>query len=443
MKSRVFIETLGCVRNEVDTATLREILISNGYEITGDINKSDIIIINTCSFIEQARQESIDTILEYGELKNRGKIKKLIVTGCLPQYYKDELIKEIPEIDSISGTGEIDKIVDITKGRTRSDFNVRGYLYNKPLQTPIRETELYHYIKISEGCSRKCAFCKIPELKGGYRSRKKEIIIQEAKIMINSGIKELILVGQETTNYGVDRYKDYNFKNLLKDLTILNGDFRIRFLYGFWQDIDDELIYLIKENKKIYPYFDIPLQHSEKKMLRLMNREGDKTIFLNLINKIRANFDDSYIKTSLIVGHPYETSKLFERLLDFLNEAKLDRITFFPYSREEGTVSANYKNKISKKEIEKRYDVARNIQFKIEDKLQKKMIGEEIEVLVERKVGEELVGRCYRNAPEIEGCVVIDNNFSEEYIDKFIKVKITDSNGLDLYGDIIEARSKK
>jgi ribosomal protein S12 methylthiotransferase len=439
--AKINIITLGCPKNQVDSENLLRLFDPNAFIYTADIGESDIILINTCGFIKEAKEESIEEILRTVEAKKQIN-KKLVVFGCLAKRYKEDLIREIPEIDAIFGVGEEREILKYCESLNieQKDFK------RNPLKPS--HTSSYAYLKIAEGCNRRCTFCVIPSIRGRFRSITPEQIIADAENHLNKGVRELILVAQDITSYGKD-LKDYNLVSLLKDLTSIKKDFKIRLLYLYPSDINDELLDLVSADDKIQKYFDIPLQHSEDKILRLMGRKGTKKEYLKLIRKIRKNIPGVALRTSFIVGFPQETEFDFQGLLDFIEEVRFDRLGVFKYSKEEGTPAERYKSQIPEKIKERRYHELMSRQAVISYEKNKELIGKTFEAIVDEIDRNIIIARLYSHAPEIDGVVIIQKteereqkteNFSLKVAD-IVTVKIVDAYDYDLKGILVNDRN--
>lgn len=432
--------SLGCDKNRVDAEIMLSLLSKNGYNITNKEEEADVIIVNTCGFIKSAKMESIETILEMAKNKE-GRCKSLIVTGCMAQRYKDELLKEMPEIDAVVGVGsyrDICNIVDRTLKGDKGIIKTDSIDYILDMEERILTTPShYAYLKIAEGCNNNCSYCIIPKLRGKFRSKKMEDILNEANSLANMGVKELILVAQDTTLYGVDLYGIKMISNLLKELEKIDGIEWIRLMYCYPEEITDELIDTIKNSKKILHYFDIPLQHISNKILRRMNRRTTKEQIIDLITKIKFSIPDSIIRTSIIVGFPGETEEDFNELKEFLNEYQLDRVGIFTYSPEENTPAFYMEDQIDDDIKEKRRDILMKNQAHISASKNQKLIGEIIDVIIDGVNKKGLFyGRTYGDAPEIDQNVFIEGtNLNKGDI---IKVKITKAYTYDLMGEVVE-----
>jgi len=443
---KIGIKSLGCPKNFVDTEVICGILRENGYQISGKIDNSDIVIVNTCSFIRDAVEESIEEILNLVKLKKEGKIKHIIVTGCLPQRYKDDnLSQELPEVDAFLGTGdllEIDKVIkNILQGEQIYKVSPKpNFLYNHNTPRTILTPQHYAYIKISEGCQNNCSYCLIPKLRGNHRSRKMEDIIEEVKrLSEKQNLSEIVLIGQDTTLYGTDLYGAYKLAELLKKLSLLrlNNLKWIRLLYTHPVHYNDELIEVVASYPKICSYLDLPLQHISDKILRRMNRPIEKNKVISLINKLRDRIPNLTLRTTFIVGFPGETDKDFEELLSFVKEFRFERLGAFIFSREEGTPAYDFPQQISVRIKKERLKELMLTQQSISKEINSSYIGKEVEVLVDEiqsGMPKIAIGRTKGDAPEIDGKVVIRGD--EIQVGKLIKVKVTEASEYDLVGEI-------
>ncbi|MCS7215623.1 MAG: 30S ribosomal protein S12 methylthiotransferase RimO [Thermodesulfovibrio sp.] len=418
--------TLGCPKNTVDSRHLIDELTKEGFLYVEEFKKSDFVLINTCCFINDAKEESIDEILTAAKFKID---RKLIVFGCLSKRYGDELKREIPEIDAVFGVNENEKIVEYLKQfKESSKFNISYFQYSA-------EPPSYRYIKIAEGCSRRCSFCIIPEVRGSFRSIKPEKILEEVENFVNAGIKEFILVAQDITQYGKD-LKGYTLKELLKDLCSISGDFWIRLLYLYPTDIDEKLINTIAEEEKIVKYLDIPMQHSEDRILRLMNRKGTRKEYLKKIRLIRKTIPEIILRSTFIVGFPTETEEEFQRLIDFIEEVQFDRLGVFKYSKEEGTKAWSLKVQIPESIKKRRYDEIMSKQALISLEKNKNLVGKKYKALIDYTDGDIALARLYCHAPEIDGMVILENTPTLK-AGQIVNVLITESYEYDLKGVIV------
>ncbi|WP_350345024.1 30S ribosomal protein S12 methylthiotransferase RimO [Proteinivorax tanatarense] len=431
--------SLGCPKNTVDTEVMLGNLGEKGFSITSEAIKAEVIIVNTCGFIESAKKESINTILEFAEYK-KGKCQVLIVTGCLVQRYKKELVQQIPEIDGIIGTGEYDKIVDCIEANLqgtkfeKTDNLEFLYDHNTPrlLSTPKHTA----YVKIAEGCDNHCTYCIIPKLRGGYRSRPIESIVKEVKNLTDGGVKEIILVAQDTTVYGMDLYGEYKLADLLIQLNEIEGVKWIRIMYCYPTYLSDTLLQTIASLDKVVNYIDLPLQHGDNEILKRMGRKEKVEDLIALVKKIRAYIPDVVIRTSLIVGFPGETDENFSNLMDFVKTIRLDRVGVFTYSPEEETPAYDYPNKVPKRKKVLRQHKLMKEQRKISKEINEGWIGRTIDVMIESMQGDNLVGRSFRDSPEIDGNVVIPiKKETHNLIGEIKPVKITKAFDYDLLGE--------
>ena len=426
---KVGFVSLGCSKNLVDTEMMIGIFKKNGYEIVNNENIADIIVINTCGFITTAKEEAINTILEMAKLKEKN-CKYLIVTGCLVERYKEELLKELPEVDLFIKFSEYKTFWEQVQNLLNRDKNVKNEQLDF-LDRIITTGKNYAYLRIAEGCNNFCTFCAIPYIRGRFVSRKEEDIIEEAEKLAKEGYKELIVIAQDTTKYGIDIYKEPRLDKLLHKISKIQGIEWIRFLYSYPETITDELIKEVKENDKICKYFDIPIQHISNKILKKMNRKSDKESIINLITKLRKEIPDVVIRSTVMVGFPGETEEDFEELYEFIKWAKFDKLGCFMYSKEEGTVAYNMENQVHSMTKKKRYNKIMKLQKEISEENLKKHLGKNLKILVENKG----IGRSYMDVPEIDGVTYIKGDAK---INSFIKCKITGVKEYDLIGEIIE-----
>lgn len=439
---KVGMISLGCPKNQVDAELMLAKLDDAGFEIVNNIEQSEIVIVNTCGFIDDAKKEAIENILEMSELKEAGVINKIIVTGCLAQRYKDEIIKEIPEVDAVIGIGANDDIVNICKDvmkddkvtifPPKTDLSIEG---QRILTTP----NYYAYLKVAEGCSNRCTYCAIPSIRGPLRSRTIENIVEEAKALVQVGVKEVVLVAQDTTRYGLDLYKELMLPKLLNELCKVEGIEWIRLLYCYPDSLTDELIDTIAKQDKVLNYIDLPIQHADEQVLKEMNRTGNKEDLEKLIDKLRNKIPDVVIRTTVMVGFPGETKEAFENLAEFVKEVKFDRLGCFTYSPEEGTPAATFENQIEEEEKIHRGELIMQAQYDIFIRNNSKSIGKIYSVLTEGfdEKNNCYIGRSYKDAPEIDGKVVFS---SEKSISdgEFVNVNITAINEYDLIGEAVK-----
>lgn len=437
-KLKIGFVSLGCSKNQIDSEIMLNYLNDAGFELTSQEQKADVIIINTCGFIGDAKQESYEIIEDLAELKKTANLKKIIVAGCLAQRYQDKILKQYPCVDAVMGVGSIHQIVNIVnqcfekekvcyfEDNTKSSISGTRFLLNEPYSA---------YVRISEGCNNKCTYCTIPSIRGIYRSRTKEDILQEIKRIEKSGLKELNLIAQDTSIYGIDIYGKYALPELLQLISAETDIPWIRLFYCYPDKITDELIAEIKNNPKVLHYIDIPIQHINNSVLKRMNRHGNRKTIENVIAKLRSEIPDIVIRTTAIVGFPGETEEEFNELADFVDEIKFNRFGAFKYSREDGTPAYNLPDQIDEDEKINRYEEIMSIQQIVSLDYQKKFIGTIQRVLCEGFDDEKnlYVGRNYANAPDIDGLVYFS---SKKYIQTgdFVNVKIKDADEYDLYG---------
>lgn len=438
---KVGMISLGCPKNRVDGEIMLAALADAGFKITGEIDGADCVIVNTCGFIDDAKREAIETILEVAELKKEGKVGSLLVTGCLAERYKDEVLTEMPEIDGIIGIGENKNIVSAVKKVTYrepvcafSDKKGLPLEGGRLLSTPSH----WAYLKISDGCSNCCSYCAIPSIRGGFRSRTEESIIVEAKSLAESGVKELVLIAQDVTKYGFDLYGELKLAELLKKLCKIDGIEWIRLLYCYPDVFTDELIDVMASESKICNYVDLPLQHADSNVLRRMNRKGDAESYIELIRKLRAKMPDIIIRTTFIAGFPGETDEEFETLCRFIEEVKFDRLGCFAYSAEEGTKAAEMPDQLDDETKQRRAEIIMNLQYPIFENKQKTKTGQEYTVIVDGYDEEDMLcyGRTYGDCAEIDSRVIISTE-DELEPGSFVNVKIIGTDDIDLVAEVI------
>lgn len=438
MMNSVKIVTLGCSKNEVDSSCMMSILDKNRYSVENDPQKADIIIVNTCGFIDAAKEESIDTILQMAKYKETGSCKKMILSGCLAQRYPEELLKEIPEADGIIGTGNISQINDILDRSIDGERVIKVDNINSPYLEGIKKEKvnITEYVKISEGCNNNCSYCIIPKLRGKNRSRRIEDIYEEVSYLAKNGAREIILIAQNTTDYGIDLYGRYSLSKLIKEISKINDIKWIRVLYLYPDHFTDELISEFINNDKLVKYVDIPLQHYSDHVLKLMDRHTDKEHIKNLIEKLR-KIKGLVIRTTFIVGFPGESEEDFNILREFINTYKFDKLGVFTYSREESTKANNLNEQIDEDVKEYRRDIIMEDQLKISERLLEDKIGQVLQVLIEEKIEDNLyAGRSYLDSPDIDGVIYVNSNKNLS-INSFINVKVTSSMEYDLIGDAV------
>ena len=434
--------SLGCDKNLVDSEVMLGLLDKKGYQIVDSEEDADIIVVNTCCFIHDAKEESIQTILEMAEYKKEGKLKALIVTGCLAQRYQQEIIDEIPEVDAVLGTTSYDHIVEAVEEALAGNGHV--VLEDVDALPDVKEKRLvttgghYAYMKIAEGCDKHCTYCIIPKLRGNYRSVPMEKLLAEAKDLADQGVKELILVAQETTVYGKDLYGEKSLHKLLRELCKISGIQWIRILYCYPEEIYDELIQTIKEENKVCHYLDLPIQHASDAVLKRMGRRTSKAQLVEIIEKLRKEIPDISLRTTLITGFPGETQEQHEELKDFVDEMEFDRLGVFTYSPEEDTPAATMTEQIPEEVKEDRQAELMELQQEIAFDLAEDMVGREVLVMIEGKVADEnaYVGRTYKDAPNVDGLIFI--NTDEELMSgDFARVRVTGAMEYDLIGELI------
>ncbi len=443
-KTKIGMISLGCPKNLVDTEVMLGLLSKDQYKITNDQDAADVMIVNTCAFIEDSKKESVDTILEVAELKKKGTLKKLIVTGCLAQRYKAKLERELPEVDHFIGTGEFQNITDfVRESNNKMELPVVRSKVAKPLYvydelTPRLSTLPKHisYVKIAEGCSRTCSFCIIPRLRGDSRSRGIDSIVAETQNLVKSGVKEISLIAQDLTAYGLDRNDGTTLEKLLRELVKVDGIEWIRLMYNYPMYFTDSLIELIRESKVICNYIDMPLQHIDSDLLASMDRKVDEGEVVGLVRKLRQRIPNITLRTSLIVGFPGETDAQFEKLKDFVREMEFDRLGVFTYSQEEGTKAALMPNQVDEKTKKKRQEELMLLQQEISSRRNHAAVGQTMRVMIDFPTKEKnmFVARSEGQAMEIDGNVfVTGENLNPG---QFINVKINKALEYDLFGTI-------
>ena len=436
---KVLLISLGCDKNLVDSEVMLGLLNKAGHQLTNDETEADVVVVNTCAFISDAKEESINTIIEMGELKKTGKLKKLIVAGCLSQRYKDEIMKELPEIDVIIGATNYDKIVEAIGTDEESIIDDINYTPRPIAERIVTTNASMAYFKIAEGCNKLCTYCIIPHIRGRYRSMPMDSLIASAEKLASDGIKELVLVAQETTLYGVDLYGEKKLPELLTKLSEIEGIEWIRLLYCYPEEITDELIEVMATNPKICHYVDIPIQHSENAILKRMGRRTSREDIVELVGRLRTAMPDIAIRTTLISGFPGETQELHDGLVDFVDECEFDRLGVFTYSPEEGTPAAEYEDQVDGELAVKWRDEIMELQQEISYEKNQQMIGSTQKVLIEGYLVDDdvYVGRTDRDAPGVDGIVFVSAPY-ELISGSFVDVKITEANEYDLTGVIVE-----
>ena len=441
MNYKVGMISLGCPKNQVDAEHMLAMMDAEGWEIVDYVDGCDVVIVNTCGFIDDAKKEAIENILDMVELKKEGVISKIIVTGCLAQRYKEEIVKEIPEVDAVVGigaNGDIIKTVEevmsgvdtIEKYPPQCELPLEG---QRILTTP----QYWAYLKIGEGCSNRCTYCTIPSIRGNMRSRSMENVIDEAKQLAELGVKELILIAQDTTSYGLDLYGELKLPELLNELCKIDSIEWIRLLYCYPDRITDELIETMKNQEKIVNYIDLPLQHADDKILKAMNRRGDQALIRSVISKLRAEIPDVVIRTTFIVGFPGEGEEEFETLAEFVNEIEFDRLGVFTFSPQEGTPAYDMDDQVEDDVKTRRGEVIMQDQYSIMEEKNNEKIGKTYKVVVEDYDGysDSYTGRTYMDAPEIDGLVKFTSHKDLD-IGDFVDVEIFDIEDYDLIGEV-------
>ena len=435
--------SLGCDKNLVDSEVMLGLLKERGYEVTNEEQEADVIVINTCCFIHDAKQESIETILEMSELKKTGKLKALVVAGCLSERYKEEFRRELTEVDAVLGTTSFDKIVEAVdealRGNGEDLFESIDYLPDTSNVERVVTTGSYMaYLKIAEGCDKHCTYCIIPSIRGRFRSVPMERLVEEATQLANNGVKEPVLVAQETTLYGKDLYGEKKLPELLHRLGEIEGIEWIRLLYSYPEEITDELIETMAREPKVCHYIDMPIQHSEDNILKRMGRRTSRAQLVEVIGKLRKAMPDIAIRTTLITGFPGETEEDHEGMLAFVDEIEFDRLGVFTYSQEEDTPAATFENQVDEEVKQRRRDEIMALQQEISYERDQEMIGKQVKVLIEGYLYDEdvYVGRTYKDAPKVDGCIFVKSE--EEIISgDFVDVLITGASEYDLIGEVI------
>lgn len=439
---KILFISLGCDKNLVDTEVMLGMLASRGYEMTNDEQEADIIVINTCCFIHDAKEESIQNILEMAEYKKNGSAKALIVTGCMAERYRQEILDEIPEVDEVLGTTAYDRILDAVDAALAGQHEVMTADLDA---LPLPETKRlvttgghFAYLKIAEGCDKHCTYCIIPKIRGNFRSVPMERLLKEAQDLAEQGVKELILVAQETTLYGKDLYGEKSLPKLLRELCKISGIRWIRILYCYPEEITDELIQVMKEEPKICHYLDLPIQHANDTILKRMGRRTSKQELIDIVQKLRKEIPDICLRTTLITGFPGETQEQHEEVMEFIDTLEFDRLGAFTYSPEEDTPAATFEDQIDEEVKEDRQADIMELQQEIAFDKAEDMIGREVLVMIEGKVADEnaYVGRTYRDAPNVDGLIFINTDVKLISGD-FAKVKVTGALDYDLIGELM------
>ena len=441
MEYKVGMISLGCPKNQVDAEHMLALIDAAGCEIVDYVDGCDVVIVNTCGFIDDAKKEAIENILDMVELKKEGIISKIVVTGCLAQRYKDEIVTEIPEVDAVVGIGANGDIVKTIEEVTPGVDTIEKYppRIDLPLegQRILTTPQYWAYLKIGEGCSNRCTYCTIPSIRGNMRSRSMENVIEEAKQLAESGVKELILIAQDTTSYGLDLYGELKLPELLNELCKIDSIEWIRLLYCYPDRITDELIETMKKQDKVVNYIDLPLQHADDKILKAMNRRGDQAMIRNVIEKLRTEIPDVVIRTTFIVGFPGEGEDEFENLAVFVNEIEFDRLGVFTFSAQEGTPAYDMEDQVEEDVKTRRGEIIMQDQYSIMEEKNNEKIGKTYKVIVEDYDGysDSYTGRTYMDAPEIDGIVRFTSDRDLD-IGDFVEVEIFDVEDYDLIGEV-------
>jgi len=440
--TKVGMVSLGCPKNQMDAELMLARLEKAGFRITAESGLADVVIVNTCGFIEDAKKESIENILEFAQLKKEGQIKKILVTGCLAERYQQQLVAEIPECDGVLGLGANADIVEAVNKALegepcyrfppKSDWVLDG---DRLLTTP----HFFAYLRIADGCDNRCTYCAIPSIRGGLRSRRMDTLVDEARQLVAGGVKELVLVAQDTTVYGLDLYGEYRLPQLLRELCAIDGLHWIRLLYCYPEHITDELLEVMASEEKVLPYVDMPIQHASGAVLRRMNRPGDRDSLTALVAHMRQKVPGITLRTTVMTGFPGETKQDFRELCEFIKEAKFDRLGCFAYSPEEGTPAATMPDQVSNKLKERRRDMVMEEQTRLMDAANAAKVGQELTVLVESfdKYAECWFGRSQADAPDIDGKVFFTCSGRRVHPGDMIRVRITDTLDWDLMGEMI------
>ena len=443
MAIKIGFVSLGCAKNLCDTEVMLHHVVDAGYEITPDETEADIVIINTCGFIESAKKEAIDNILDVAWLKENRSLKGIIVTGCLAERYREEVMKEMPEVDAVLGTGSIHSIVDAVKAVERGE-KFAEFADQEKIDIGgdrvVTTGDAFAYLKISEGCRNRCTYCAIPLIRGNFRSRKIEDLVAEAKDLEATGIKELDIIGQDTSCYGIDLYGEYMLPELVRRISEETSIPWIRVLYCYPDKITDELIEEMRTNPKFVHYLDLPIQHISDRMLRAMNRHGDSACIKDAIARLRRAVPDVVVRTTAIVGFPGESDEDFEELCQFILDEKFERFGAFTYSREEGTPAYGFDDQIDEQVKQDRYDILMRHQLSVSEEFTRGLIGKTLKVLCEDfdPVGGTFVGRSYMDAPDVDGKVFFTSPAGTKFTaGEFVEVKITDALDYDLVGETL------
>lgn len=445
---KILCVSLGCDKNLVDTEMMLGLLNKDGYTFTDDENEADIVLVNTCCFINDAKEESVNTILEMAELKKEGRCRALIVTGCMAQRYKEEIMEEIPEVDAVLGTSTYDEISGVLKKTLSGEEHIACF-HELSLLPEVKAKRLvttgghYAFLKIAEGCDKRCTYCIIPSLRGPYRSVPMDQLLEQAEELAEQGVKELILVAQETTLYGVDLYGKKMLPALLKKLAGIAGIQWIRIQYCYPEEITEELIHVIKTEEKVCHYLDIPIQHASDKILKRMNRKTTLEEIKKNIGHLRTEIPDIALRTTLISGFPGETKEDHEILMEFVDEMEFERLGVFAYSAEEDTPAASFPDQVPQEVKEERRDAIMELQQEIAFEKSENMTGRILEVMIEGKVADEnaYVGRTYMDAPNVDGLIFV-NGDEPLMSGDFCRVKVTGALDYDLIGELCDESAK-
>ena len=439
---KILFISLGCDKNLVDSEQMIALLGERGYEFTDNDDDADIVVINSCAFIKDAKEESIQTIIDAGELKRTGNAKCIVVAGCLAERYSESIKEELPEVDAIVGTTAFDKIVDVVeqvlekKGVVEAKESIDKLTYVAGKRT-ITTAGNYEYLKIAEGCNKRCTYCAIPYIRGHYRSVPMEQLVSDARQLAERGVKELILVAQETTVYGIDLYGKKSLPELLRKLCEIDGLEWIRILYCYPEEIDDELIAVIKEQPKICNYLDLPIQHASDRILKAMGRRTSKSELVDIVSKLRREIPDITLRTTLISGFPGETDEEHAELVEFVKDMRFDRLGCFTYSPEEDTPAAEFDGQVEEAVKEERRDEIMTIQQEIAFEKSEEMVGKTLDVMIEGRIPEDhvYVGRTYRDAPGVDGMIFLDETgMGELMTGDYVRALVTESSEYDLIG---------
>lgn len=442
MSRKIGMISLGCPKNQVDAELMLKKLVDAGYILVQEADKADIVIVNTCGFIEDAKRESIEAILEMADLKSDGILKKILVTGCLAQRYNDEVFAEIPEVDGVIGIGANADIVEVCDSIFENGEQYRSFPDKQELPLDggriLTTPEYTAYLKIADGCSNRCSYCAIPSIRGDFRSRRMEDVLDEANMLCEKGVKEIILVAQDTTRYGEDIYGELKLPELLTELNKIEKLQWIRLLYCYPDRITDELLTAIAENEKVCHYIDIPMQHADGKILKAMNRKGDKQSLLALVEKIRTKIPDVVLRTTFIVGFPGETEEAFTVLSEFVNEARIDKVGCFAYSREEGTPAYDFDNQVDPEVAAERAEAIMTQQYTVSEEKLDACIGKTYDVLVEGydAYTDSYYGRTYMDSPDIDNNVVFTSGYEIE-TGEIVPVEMFDKDEYSLIGEAV------